>query len=109
LIGDRDRRLPGHLCVGFSGLEGEAIKLLLALDEEGIAVSSGSACSAHKSGEPSYVLQGMGFDPLRARGSLRISLGHFNNEAEADRFLDRLPRIISGLRPISSIRKNKEN
>jgi cysteine desulfurase len=109
LIGDPERRLPGHLCVGFSGLEGDAIKLLLALDEEGIAVSSGSACSAHKSGEPSYVLQGMGFDPLRARGSLRLTLGHFNNEAEVECFLKVLPRIISALKPISTFRKNKEN
>ncbi len=45
-IGHRYRRLPGHLCLGFDGLEGEAIKLLLALDEAGIAVSTGSACSA---------------------------------------------------------------
>jgi cysteine desulfurase len=109
LIGDSDQRLPGHLCVGFSGLEGEAIKLLLALDEAGIAVSSGSACSSHKSGEPSYVLSAMGFDPLQARGSLRITLGNFNNEAEVERFLEVLPRIISDLRPISTIRKIKEN
>jgi cysteine desulfurase len=109
LIGDLSHRLPGHLCVGFSGLEGEAIKLLLALDEAGIAVSSGSACSAHKSGEPSSVLKAMGFDPLRARGSLRISLGHFNHEAEVERFLEVLPRIIADLRPISTVRKNKEH
>ena len=46
LIGHRYRRLPGHICLGFAGQEGEAIKLLLDLDEQGIAVSSGSACSA---------------------------------------------------------------
>jgi cysteine desulfurase len=109
LIGDNYHRLPGHLCIGFSGLEGEAIKLLLALDEAGIAVSSGSACSAHKSGEPSYVLNAMGFDPLRARGSLRITLGKFNNQSEVEHFLKVLPRIISDLRPISTVRKNKEN
>ena len=108
-IGASTNRLPGHLCIGFSGLEGEAIKLLLALDEAAIAVSSGSACSAHKSGEPSYVLKAMGFDPLRARGSLRITLGHFNHEAEVERFLEVLPRAISGLRPISTVRNNKEN
>ena len=43
LIGHRWRRLPGHICLGFDGLEGEAIKLLLELDKEGIAISSGSA------------------------------------------------------------------
>ena len=51
-IGDRYRRLPGHLCLGFAGQEGEAVKLLLKLDELGIAVSSGSACSANHAGEP---------------------------------------------------------
>ena len=45
LIGHRWRRLPGHICLGFDGLEGEAIKLLLELDNQGIAISSGSACS----------------------------------------------------------------
>lgn len=102
LIGHRYRRLPGHICLGFAGQEGEAIKLLLALDEEGIAVSSGSACSAHHASEPSYVMLAMGFDPLRARGSLRITLGRFNTEAEVDRFLDILPQVVAALRPISS-------
>src|SRR5208283_3947797 len=50
LIGDRWRRLPGHICLGFDGMEGEAIKLLLELDKEGIAISSGSACSAIHAG-----------------------------------------------------------
>jgi cysteine desulfurase len=100
LIGHRYKRLPGHLCIGFEGLEGEAIKLLLALDERGIAVSSGSACSAHHAGEPSHVLQAMGFDPIRARGSLRITLGRFNTEADVGRFLEALPEAIATLRPI---------
>ena len=80
-------------------MEGEAIKLLLELDERGIAISSGSACSAHHAGQPSYVLEAMGFDPLRARGSLRITLGRFNTEEEADRFLEVLPRAVASLRP----------
>ena len=62
LIGHRWRRLPGHICLGFDGLEGEAIKLLLELDKEGIAISSGSACSAIHAGQPSHVLEAMGFD-----------------------------------------------
>ena len=78
LIGHRWRRLPGHLCLGLRGMEGEAIKLLLELDKEGIAVSSGSACSAIHAGGPSHVLEAMGLDPLRARGSLRLTLGRFN-------------------------------
>jgi cysteine desulfurase len=103
LIGSRWRRLPGHLCLGFDGLEGEAIKLLLELDEQGIAVSSGSACSAIHAGQPSHVLEAMGLDPLRARGSLRISLGRFNTIQEADRLLDVLPRAVASLRPIRSL------
>jgi cysteine desulfurase len=103
LIGSRWRRLPGHLCLGFDGLEGEAIKLLLELDEQGIAVSSGSACSAIHAGQPSHVLEAMGLDPLQARGSLRITLGRFNTIEEADRLLEVLPRAVSSLRPIRSL------
>ena len=71
---------PGHLCLGFSGQEADAIRLLFALDDAGIAVSSGSACSAHNAGEPSYVLTAMGFDTIRARGSLRVTMGRFTTE-----------------------------
>jgi cysteine desulfurase len=103
LIGHRYRRLPGHICLGFSGQEGEAIRLLLELDEQGIAVSSGSACSSHHAGEPSHVLQALGFDAFRARGSLRLTLGRFNTMEEADRLLDVLPRAVRSLRSITSL------
>lgn len=102
LIGHPQFRLPGHVCIGFSGQEGEAIKLLLALDEAGIAISAGSACSSQHAAEPSYVLQALGFDPLKARGGLRITLGRFNTEAEADQFLNILPQVVNDLRPITS-------
>jgi cysteine desulfurase len=102
LIGDRYRRLPGHLCVGFQGQEGEAIRLLLTLDELGIAVSTGSACSAHHAGEPSSVLLAMGFDPVGARGSLRITLGRFSTDADIDRLLEVLPEAVESLRPITT-------
>ncbi len=105
LIGHRYRRLPGHLSVSFAGQEGEAIKLLLALDQEGIAVSTGSACSASHAAEPSYVLQAMGFDPFRARGALRITLGRFSSDAEVSRFLQVLPPIVAGLRGIGGVRR----
>lgn len=104
VVGHRYRRLPGHICLGLAGQEGEAIKLLLALDEAGIAISTGSACSAHQAGEPSYVLRAMGFDLLRARGSLRITLGRFNTKAEVDRFLSVFPSIAAKLRPITTRR-----
>jgi cysteine desulfurase len=109
LIGHRHRRLPGHVCFGFAGLEGEAIRLLLSLDEAGIAISSGSACSAHHGSQPSHVLQAMGFDPLRARGSLRITLGRFNTEADVEDFLRILPEKIKELRPISTYAVNTTN
>ena len=102
LIGHRYKRLPGHVSLGLAGQEGEAIKLLLALDEAGIAISSGSACSAQHGSEPSYILQAMGFDAFRARGSLRITLGRFNTEAEVDRFLEILPQVAAELRPITT-------
>ena len=102
LIGHRYRRLPGHVSLGLSGQEGEAIKLLLALDEAGIAISTGSACSANHGSEPSYILRAMGFDMFRACGSLRITLGRFNTEAEVDRFLEVLPQVAAQLRPITS-------
>ncbi len=102
LIGDRFRRLPGHLCLGLAGLENEAITLLLALDERGIAVSSGSACSSRHAGQPSHVLAAMGFDPIRARGSLRVTLGRFTTDEDVERFLDALPAVAAALRPVTS-------
>jgi len=102
LIGHPFKRLPGHLCVGFAGQEGESIRLLLSLDEAGVAVSSGSACSAHKASEPSYVLLAMGFDPIRARGTLRVTLGRFNTKVEVDRFLQILTQAVNALRPVAS-------
>ena len=102
LIGHPIKRLPGHICLGFAGQEGESIKLLLALDEEGIAISSGSACSAQHAGQPSYILMAMGMDPIRGRGSLRITLGRFNTQAEVDRFMEILPRVVAEMRPVTS-------
>jgi cysteine desulfurase len=104
IIGHRFRRLPGHICLGFHELEGQAIKVLLSLDKQGISVSTGSACSAHHAGEPSYVLTAMGFDSVRARGSLRITLGRFNTEDDVDFFLSVLPETLAGLKPITSVR-----
>jgi cysteine desulfurase len=102
LIGHRHRRLPGHICLGFAGLEGEAIRLLLSLDEAGIAISSGSACSAHRGNQPSHILQAMGFDPIRARGSLRVTLGRFNTDADVEALLRVLPGKIKDLRSIAT-------
>lgn len=99
LIGHRWLRLPGHICLGFSGMEGDAIKLLLQLDKRGFAVSTGSACSANHASGPSHVLQAIGFNPIKSRGSLRITLGRFNTHDEAERFIAILPDAVRSLRP----------
>lgn len=102
LIGHRYQRLPGHVCLGFSGLEGDAVKLLLALDAASIAVSTGSACSASHGAASSYVLQAMGYDVFQARGSLRVTLGRFNSEQDVDEFVKVLPDALRSLSPLTS-------
>ena len=99
LIGHPVERLPGHLCIGFAGQEGAVGRLLQALDDAGVAVSSGSACSAQHASKPSSVLLAMGFDAERARGLLRVTLGRFNTSAEVERFLCILPRSVAALGP----------
>ena len=97
LFGHPTQRLPGHLSLGFRGQERAVGKLLAALDQASIAVSAGSACSAHHSGEPSGVLLAMGHDSESARGLIRVSLGRFNTQQEIDRFLDVLSSAVSAL------------
>ncbi|PKL27532.1 MAG: cysteine desulfurase NifS [Spirochaetae bacterium HGW-Spirochaetae-2] len=91
--------LPGTLNVSFAGAEGESI--LLMLDFEGIAVSTGSAC-ATGSLEPSYVLLAAGLDVELAHGSIRFSLGRYNTEADIEYVLEKMPSIIKRLREIST-------
>ena len=91
--------VPNTLNVSFDGVEGEA--LLLYLDLEGIAVSTGSAC-ASGSLDPSHVLLATGIPVERAHGSLRISLGRQNTEEEIDYVLDVLPKIIEKTRRMST-------
>ena len=76
-----ERRLPGNAHFSFPGCEGDA--LLMLLDANGIACSTGSACTAGVA-EPSHVLLAMGADDSRARGSLRFSLGHTSTQEEVD-------------------------
>jgi cysteine desulfurase len=109
LIGHPVKRLPGHLCLGFKGQEGDVLDILLGLDEKGVAVSSGSACSAHHAGNPSEILLAMGFDPERARGSLRVTLGRFSTDDEVNRFLEILPRVLASLKPAVSRGKQPLN
>lgn len=97
LYGHPTKRLPGHLSFGFRGQEREVGKLLDALDQAGVAVSAGSACSANHSGEPSSVLLAMGYDAESARGLIRVSLGRFSTQQEVDCFLDVLSSAVSTL------------
>ena len=98
--GSRDARLPNTFNVCFEFVEAEAI--LLKLDLLGICASSGSACTTG-SLDPSHVLTAMGVSPMRARGSVRFSLGIYNTEQEIDYLLQHLPKIISDLRAISPL------
>ncbi|MGV9772980.1 cysteine desulfurase family protein [Streptosporangium sp. NPDC003464] len=82
LNGDPVNRLPGNAHFSFPGCEGDA--LLMLLDAKGVECSTGSACSAGVA-QPSHVLLAMGADAVRARGSLRFSLGHTSTEADVDR------------------------
>lgn len=97
--GDKLNRLPGTLNVSFPGAEGESI--LLYLDLEGIAVSTGSAC-ATGSLEPSHVLLATGVDIEYAHGSIRFSFGGFNIEEDVDIVLSVLPDIIKKIRTMST-------
>jgi cysteine desulfurase len=83
VFGERAPRLPNTLCFSVPGVE--AATLMIALDLEGLAVSSGSACSSGKV-TPSHVLAAMGVAPDLARGAIRVSLGWASGDADADRF-----------------------
>ncbi len=98
LNGDREKRLPNNVNMSFEGVEGES--LVIALDREGIAVSTGSACASH-SLSPSYVLLALGLSHEKAHGSLRITLGRYTTEEEVDYLLEKLPPIVERLREIS--------
>ena len=101
--GHFEQRLPGHLSFSFHGLEGETIRLLLLLDEMGIAVSAGSACSSNdKSHNASHVLQAIGLNPFEARGAIRVSFGRYSTEEELDIFSNSLKKIMNSLTSIFS-------
>ena len=98
-----DKRLPGHLSFSFHGLEGETIRLLLLLDENGIAVSAGSACSSNdKAHNASHVLQAIGLNPFEARGAIRVSMGRYTTEMDIDIFTDSLGQAVNNLTSIFS-------
>ena len=104
LNGHPEDCLPGTFNASFKGAEGEAI--LLYLDMEGIAVSTGSACTSGTL-EPSHVLTRMGVDAADAQGSLRFSLGRDNTKEDIDYVLTVLPPIIQRLRDMSPLYEKK--
>jgi|HigsolmetaAR206D_1030411.scaffolds.fasta_scaffold06383_1 cysteine desulfurase len=99
--GDPDNRLPGNAHFSFPGCEGDA--LLLLLDAQGIACSTGSACSAGVA-QPSHVLLAMGADEDRARSSLRFSLGHSSTKADVDALVAALPGVVERARRAGALR-----
>lgn len=91
LFADGVERLSNTSQFGLAGWDGEA--LLMQLDRQGYAVSSGSAC-ASGSGEPSHVLLAMGIDPVTAKGAVRVSLGKDSRESDVDGFLVALRSLV---------------
>ena len=100
LNGHPTQRLPGNVNVSVRYVEGES--LILSLDMQGIAVSSGSACTSG-SLEPSHVLLAMGLTHEQAHGSLRLTLGIDNTEADVDYVLSVMPAIVERLRKMSPL------
>jgi len=96
--GARTPRVPNTTNISFERVEAES--LLIALDLEGVAVSTGSACSSGTL-EPSHVLKAMGFPPHRTQNSIRFSLGSATTEAEVDRVVAILPGIVEKLRALT--------
>ena len=100
LNGHPTKRLPGNVNICFEFIEGES--LLLSLDMEGIAGSSGSACTSGTL-EPSHVLLSIGLPHEIAHGSLRLSLGDNNTAEEVDYVVEKLVGIVSRLRAMSPL------
>ncbi|MHC2993937.1 MAG: cysteine desulfurase NifS [Candidatus Atribacteria bacterium] len=105
LNGHPTKRLPGNVNFCFEFIEGES--MLLNLDMEGVAASSGSACTSG-SLEPSHVLLAIGLPPEIAHGSLRLTLGKDNTEEEVEYVIGILPKIIEKLRALSPFKGSWE-
>ncbi len=99
LTGHPTQRLPNNASFCFPGTQGEA--LVVALDLEGFAVSSGSACTSGNT-EPSHVILALGIEREVAQGSLRLTVGRDTTEADVDALLEALPPIVARLRSISA-------
>ncbi len=100
--GDRNQRLPHLSNISFRFIEGEG--LLISLDLQSVAVSTGSACSSGTL-EPSPVIRALGRNDELARGSIRFSFGKDNTEQDVDYVLEVLPRVVEKLRQLSPLNK----
>ena len=100
LNGHPEKRLPGNINISFEFIEGES--MLLWLDDEGICASTGSACTSG-SLEPSHVLLATGLPVEISHGSLRLTLGDINTDADVDFVLEVLPKVVSRLREMSPL------
>lgn len=103
LTGHPTQRMPGVVSICVEGIEGEA--LLLNMFNAGVCASSGSACSSG-SLDPSHVLLAIGLPHHIAHGSLRLSLGDDNTQADVDHILEALPKVVEKLRAMSPVWEN---
>jgi len=103
LNGSKETRLPNISNISFGGIEGEG--LLISLDMQGVAVSTGSACSSG-SLEPSPVIRALGRNEDKARGAIRFSFGRNNSMEDVDQVLAILPKSIENLRRLTPAKKS---
>jgi len=101
LNGNPDKRLSHISNISFRFIEGEG--LLISLDLQGVAVSTGSACSSGTL-EPSPVIRALGRNEELARGAIRFSFGKDNTEEDVDYVLEVLPRVVKKLREMSPLK-----
>ncbi len=103
--GSLEHHVPGTVNMCFEGIEGES--LLLLLDAKGVCASSGSACTSG-SLDPSHVLLSLGLPHEVAHGSLRLSIGEYNNMDEIDHIIKVVPEVVSYLRSMSPVWEDLE-
>lgn len=102
--GHSTNKLPGNLSVCIEFIEGESV--LLFLDMQGIAISSGSACTS-RSLKASHVIMATGVDPALAQGTVLFSIGRENTEEDVECVLEKLPPIVERLRQMSPLYQQK--
>ena len=102
LNGNSEYRLPNNAHFTFLGVNGE--DLIIKLDEFGIAASTGSACSVNTQ-KASHVLGAMGFSLEQITGSLRLTIGIFNDEKEIDQTVEVLKKVVKELRSVSPFKE----